>query len=394
MTQPLAFDILVIGGGPAGIVAALNAANGSASPTVCLVDRKKEPGFPVRCGEAIGLKGFSSCVDIDKSWIKCIINKARLVSPRGIGITLPGNFDNYIIDREKMERDLVAQAQGKGAEFVPDTTIVTVSRNSEGCYECRSSSGKTFKASCLILADGVESKLARGLGWKTCLQTSDVISCAFARMNHDNIEQDACTFFMGRSIAPGGYAWVFPRGEKTANVGLGVLGPFCRRGMPKELLLRFIQTRFPGAEVSPMHCGGVPMGTWLKPLVKDGVMIVGDAARQVNCTSGAGLAYSFFSGKAAGIAAREAFVKAPRGATFDDKLLKNYQRQWASYYGKQQKRSHALKKTMTGFTDSFLDDVARSLQKIEPGALTVSKVFIKAFARHPLQLLKIIKLFG
>jgi digeranylgeranylglycerophospholipid reductase len=394
MTGSIPFDILVVGAGPAGIVAALNAVGAGKPPTVCLVDRKKEPGLPVRCGEAVGLKGFSSWVSIDKRWIRSSIRTARLISPSGVSITLPGDYENYIVDRENMERDLVAQAMRRGVVFIPGTTILSVSRNPKGRYECRSDTGKTFESSCLIIADGVESKIARQLGWNTTLKPSDVISCAFARIRHDGIEPGVCAFYLGKSIAPGGYAWVFPRGERTANVGLGVLGPFCRPGMPKELLLQFVKTRFPDAAMYDAHCGGVPMGRWLKPLVKDGAMIVGDAARQVNCATGAGLAYSFFAGKAAGAAAREAFGGAGASGRCDFSTLRNYERQWASHFGKQQQRSHALKETIAGFTDSFLDDVAKSLRKLDPGALTPSKVFLKAFARHPLQLLKIIRLFG
>ena len=393
MTQCLKYDILVIGAGPAGTIAAINAATGAKPPTVCLIDRKKEPGFPVRCGEAIGLKGFASWVNIDKKWIKSTIVNARLVSPSGLVVTLPGDFQNYVIDREMMERDLVAEAIGRGVDFIPETTIVSVRRNGNGYYECRGSSGKTFEASCCILADGVESRVARSLGWNTTLAASDIISCAFARIEHDTIEQGACRFYLGQSIAPGGYAWEFPRGQHTANVGLGILGSLCRCGMPKELLFRFIEKNFPGSRISELHCGGVPMGSWLKPLVKDGVMVVGDAARQVNCTSGAGLAYSFFSGKTAGSVAAQAFASAAPGAPCDFSLLKKYEKQWASYYGKQQKRSYALKKTIVNFTDSFFDEIATSLQKIDPGSLNVTRVFVKAFSRHPLQLLKVLKLF-
>jgi digeranylgeranylglycerophospholipid reductase len=393
MTERLTFDILIIGAGPAGIVAALNASRFGGPPTVCLIDRKKIPGTPVRCGEAIGLKGFSSCIDLDKTWIKSTIAKAKLVSPSGIVITIPGNNESYIIDRTKMEFDLVKEAVGRGVVFIPDTTIVSVSRNADGRYECLSSSGKLFEAFCLICADGVESKTARSLGWKTSLAPADVISCAFARMENENVEQDACYFYVGQTIAPGGYAWVFPRGGKTANVGLGVLGSLCRCGMPKDLLLRFVEKRFPGARISEMHCGGVPMGRWQKPLVKQGVMIVGDAARQVNCTTGAGLAYSFFSGKAAGLAALEALTTATSGARCNFRVLKKYQKQWASHYGKQQQRSFALKETMVKFSDSFLDDIARSLQKIDSNVLNVTRVFIKAFSRHPILLLKVLKLF-
>ncbi len=387
------FDILVIGAGPAGIVSALHAAARNRSLAVCLVDRKKQPGYPVRCGEAFGLKGFPEIVHLRNDWIKSTIVKARIVSPSGIAITLSDDQGNYIIDRKKMESDLIADAVAGGVSFFPDTTIVSASRSPSGFYECISDTGKTFTAQCLIIADGVESKIARRLGWDTSLLPSDVISCAFAGIEHDAIEPAACVFYIGRSVAPGGYAWVFSTGDHRANVGCGVLGSMCKSGMPKNLLNKFIETNFPGARTSELHCGAVPMGRWLKPLVKNGVMLVGDAGRQVNCTTGAGLSYSFFAGKVAGSIASESFIKTDTGIKCDFGRLKKYEKQWASHYGKQQRRSFALKEIMVGFTDSFLNEIAASLSKADAHALNVSRVFLKAFSKHPLHLLKVLKLF-
>ncbi len=384
MPRSGAFDIAVIGGGPAGIVAALNAARNGR--TVCLLDRKKSPGSPVRCGEAIGLKGFSSSIDLKQEWVKSRITHMKLVSPSGIALTVPNNYEGYIVDREKMEKDLTQDAVAAGAEFMPDTSIVSVMPGASG-YECRAAGG-TIKAQCVILAEGVESRLARGLGWKTTLDLRDVHSCAFARVSHPEVEPGACVFYLGENRAPGGYVWVFHRGGETANVGLGVCGSRCKKGMPRELLERFIEEKFPGAKVSDMHCGGVPMARWIRPLVRGGVMLAGDAAHMMNCVSGAGIAYALYSGKIAGVTAAESFVN---GAFSSERLLR-YQHVWSKFYGKQQNRSYSIKEVMIDFPDSFLDAVARSATKGGSKSLSILSVFVKAFYMRPLILLKVIRL--
>ena len=389
MDTAASFDIIVIGGGPAGIVAAIHAAQGQRCLRVGLIDRKEKPGLPVRCGEAIGLKGFASSVHLDKAWIKSVVVKAKLVSPSGATVTLPGNQQSYIIDREKMERDLIDEALRRGVRFIPATAIVSAMMTGGGRYECTSASGNRYTAFCLIVADGVESRVARALGWNTALKPSDMIACAFARVEHRDIEPDTCLFFVGRSIAPGGYAWVFSRGGGQANVGLGVLGSMTGAGKPRRLLEDFIGKKYPGDTISLPHCGGVPMARWLKPLVKDGAMVVGDAARQVNCATGAGLAYSFFSGMTAGKAA----ATACNGNGCDHRRLRRYEKQWASYYGKQQRRSYSLKEVMVGFSDDFLDEIAASFSNAQPGAMNASRVFLRAFSRHPFLALKVLKLF-
>jgi digeranylgeranylglycerophospholipid reductase len=389
------FDIIIIGAGPAGISAALSAVQRKPMLGIGIIDRKKQPGFPVRCGEAIGLKGFSSYISLRKEWIKSSISATKLVSPSGIVVSIPvEQRENFIIDREKMESDLLSEAVDKGVAYISDTTIISAAKYGDRRYQCRGNSGEVFEASCCIVADGVESKAARFFGWDTFLAPSDVFSCAFARIDHDAIEPGACFFYLGRSVAPGGYVWVFPRGDHQANVGLGVLGSLCRAGMPQQLLSDFIGKKFPGAKMNEVHCGAVPMNRWLKPLVKDGVMIVGDAARQVDCATGAGLAFSFISGKMAGDVASQAFVESNEGRYCDFKRLKPYEKEWARYYGKQQRRSYGLKESMVSFPDSFLDEIAVSLSSISPEKMTVWRMFFKAFAKHPLQLFRVLKLFG
>lgn len=385
MAQSRRFDIAVVGGGPAGIVAALHAAR--AGRAVCLVDRKRLPGNPVRCGEAIGLKGFASSVELKPEWIKSRISYMKLVSPSGISVKVPNSYEGYIVDREKMEADLTAQAVLSGAEFFSDTSIVSITSEAGGWYECQARNLQ-IRARCVILAEGVESRLARSLGWKTALESSDIHSCAFARIAHDSVEPGACVFYLGENYAPGGYVWVFHRGGNTANVGLGVCGSRCTPGLPLKLLEKFIKEKFPGTPVSDLHCGGVPMGRWIRPLVRGGVMLAGDAAHMMNCVSGAGIAYALYSGKIAGSTAAASFSN---GECRHEKLSA-YQDQWASFYGKQQLRSYSIKEVMIGFPDSFLDDIARSTTKKATRNLSILSVFVKAFYKRPLLLLKVIRL--
>jgi len=129
---------------------------------------------------------------------------------------------------------------------------------------------------------------------------------------------------------------------------------------------------------------------WVNPLVRGGVMLVGDAARQVNAINGAGLAYSLYAGKLAGAAAAKAFLA--DGSLRRDALL-GYQRGWAKNFGKQQERSFALKEFVMSADDAFLDKIADSLAKEQAGKLSYLRVFMKTFASRPLLLLKAFKLF-
>ncbi len=381
------FDIAVAGAGPAGSMAAYSASR--RGKKVCLLERKITPGVPYRCGEGIGKKGLILSVKPKQEWLKNGISSASMISPAGIRVDIGNVETSYILDREVMDNDLVELAINAGTDFRKNFPVISIERNEKGNYLLKSPS-ETIQASCVIIADGVESRLARNLGWKTTLETQDIETCAFARVYSPEIENSRCLFYMGKDIAPGGYAWIFPRAQGEANVGLGISGTYSRAGKPYKLLLHFIKKHIPNARIEGLHCGGVPVTKWLRPLVKDGAMLVGDAARQVNCLNGAGIAYSLYAGKLAGKTAAEAIS----GGTVNYSHLKQYQKQWKKRFGKQQDHSYSLKQFIQCMDDPFLDKIALSLANENPKNINYLRVFTKTFAKHPLLLLKVIKLFG
>lgn len=389
MSQNKNFDVIVVGAGPAGAMAAQYAAKGGLR--VALLERKEKAGIPIRCGEGTGHEGISKSVDLEECWIQTTINTVRMISSSGykVDLNIIGKDKSYIINREIMDNDLVQRAVQAGAFYFPGTPVISIKSPGSKQYICFSPK-EEFHASCLILADGVESKCARDLGWNTALSMEDIESCAFCRVEHNSIVDDIIEFYIGSKIAPIGYVWVFPRGKGKANVGLGILGTKSKAGLANELLKNFIDKKFPNASVSDLHCGSVPVGKWLKPLVKNGVMIVGDAARQVNCLTGGGIGYALYAGKTAGETVAEAY----NNMEIKYSYLKRYQKRWASYCGKQQMRSYALKSLLIKQeNDEFYDNVARSLIHEDPDNLNYMRIFFRIFAKHPLMLLKIFFLF-
>ena len=386
MTQH--FDIAVIGAGPAGSTAARAAA--SAGRKVALFERNSRPGLPVRCGEGIGMRSLTAHSDARPEWIRRNISRSVMIAPDGTVVSVADIDKSVILDRARMDGDLARDAESAGAQLFVNTPVIDIYRNNDLTYILTTSTGD-ISARIAIIADGVESRLARKLGWNTRLSSNDVESCAFIRVFSPLIDQDACSFYVGSRIAPGGYAWIFPRGNGEANVGLGLSGVHCKTGSPKEFLYRFIDRELPGAKTGEFHCGGVPVARYVRPLVRDGAMLVGDAARQVNCLSGAGIAYSLFAGKSAGSIAAVAVT----AAGVDYPKLQEYEKQWKIRYGKQQERSFVLKEFVTQHTDdSFLNNIASKLNKKRNGKIRYLTVFLSTFSRHPLLMFKAFKLFG
>lgn len=381
------YDIAVIGAGPGGSMAAASAAKTGRS--VCLFERNSKPGTPVRCGEGIGIRSLYLHSDGRPEWIQRNVKKAAMISPDNTKVTIADIDKSTILDRTKMDGDLARDAVAAGAELFTDTAIVKVSRDSNRQYVCHFKDG-SVSAKIVIIADGVESRIARDLGWNTQLNRKDIESCAFTRVMSPDIDQDTCIFYVGSHVAPGGYAWIFPRGNGEANVGLGISGSYCRAGRPKKELLKFIENQLPGGKIGTIHCGGVPVKKYIRPLVKEGAMLVGDAARQVNCISGAGIAYALYAGTIAGKIAAEAIT----GDSVKYATLSAYERLWKKRYGRQQERSFSLKEFVSKHTDdSFLNRIAHALARKQPGKVKYVTVFLKTFSRHPILMFKAFKLF-
>ncbi|MCX7725646.1 MAG: NAD(P)/FAD-dependent oxidoreductase [Chitinispirillaceae bacterium] len=378
------FDIAVIGAGPAGSMAAKSAA--ISGKKVCIFERNSKPGYPVRCGEGIGFKSLSENVDVKERWIKNEIKRSVIVAPDGTKVCINEIDKSVILDREIMDYDLAMDAVKAGAELFVTSPVIEVFRK-EKRYICRTPE-KEIETKIVIIADGVESRIARYLGWNTTLALDDIECCAFTRVTSPLIENDTCLFFVGSNVAPGGYAWIFPRGKGEANVGLGILGMHSNKGKAVELLKKFIDRELPNGKYTTINCGGVPVVKYTKPLVKEGAMLVGDAARQVNCISGAGIGYALFAGKTAGCIA----AKSIDGESVNYKVLKEYEKLWEKKYGKQQRYSFALKEFVTYHTDDiFLNKIAASLTQKK--SLKVITIFLSTFSKHPLLMYKAYRMF-
>ena len=109
------YDVIVVGGGPAGSMAALKAAEGGAS--VCIMEKDRDIGYPVRCGEAIGELGLKQFVDIRPNWIAATITEFRLISPNGTKIdTEFSGQKGFILHRRIFDYDLCTMAADAGAD--------------------------------------------------------------------------------------------------------------------------------------------------------------------------------------------------------------------------------------------------------------------------------------
>jgi len=338
------YDLVVVGAGPAGSVAAREAARLGLS--VLLLEKRQEIGSPVRCAEGVPKGALASFVEPNPQWIAAEVNKAQfsVMAEDGEKALSAEGGEGYILERRLFDRALAEEAAKAGAQVLVKTAATALLVD-EGKIKGVVASGPLgsmeIEAQVVIGADGVESQVGAWAGLEVTLPPQDTMVCAQYLLAGIDIDPACTYYYLGRDLAPGGYAWVFPKGEGKANVGLGV-----RADLAVEpalaYLQRFVESRPFLARGSPVTLvlGNVPVALPPPQLVADGLILVGDAARQVDPLTGGGIINAMTAGQLAAQVAAEAIRTGDTSA----KALAAYQEEWARGRGRKMARNYRLRR--------------------------------------------------
>jgi digeranylgeranylglycerophospholipid reductase len=317
------YDIVIIGGGPGGAVAAKTCAEKGLN--VLLIEKRSKIGDPVRCGELIPgyiLNEF----DIGMKDCYNAVSNFECVSPEKQKVCF--NFLCYMLDRRVFDSYLVSRAEDAGADVwlrARASDLIPGEREGRSVFKGVkiSKCGKNIDvwSYIIVAADGVESQVGRMAGIDTLLKLQDIASAAAAVVKGVNTEEGVLKNYYLRDFAPG-YLWIFPKGENKANVSVGFLPT---KNIKPITLLKFYMKKMVelrDGEICYYTSGGVPMALGLEKLFFKNILFVGDAARLSDPMSGAGLSQAMVSGKLAA----ETAVKS---IEYDDiNILKKYEWQW------------------------------------------------------------------
>lgn len=387
------YDVVVVGAGPAGSTAAYAAAKNGAS--VLMLDRRRELGVPVQCGEALA-EDILNELDIkpDPQWAVGRTNTVKIVSPSGIEVRISERKVTgkvgYVLNRKVFDKFLAVRAAKAGADVTVGAYVdgLIIEDGRPKGVKARGINGKLEAAAeVIIAADGVGSRVARWAGLNTTLKLDDIESgIQFQMVGVDFESSSMMEFYLGSKIAPSGYAWVFPKGEDMANVGLGVLASRAER-RPIEYLRDFI-ARMPGlskGKVVEINGGGDPVSGPLKKTVKDSLLVVGDAARQVNPLTGGGIDSAMRAGNIAG----EVAAKAVKEGNTSEKRLNEYEKRWRESMGKRLERYLKGKEVLLSLSDDELDSLAKSLSGVRFDKISLTDMLKALMKAHPKLLWKL-----
>jgi digeranylgeranylglycerophospholipid reductase len=333
------FDVVVVGSGPAGATAARFAARGGAS--TLLVDQRPELGHPVQCGEFLPtpaeLSDLFACPEVIAEAFavppETVLQEVRelvCVSPLGRRFRSP--LAGYVVSRRAYDKRLALDAEGEGAELRYPRGVTGVHDN-----RVEFAGGERVEASVIIGADGPLSTVGRSVGFSPPREMFRMITATVPTGPSPDIE-----LFFGR-LAPGGYAWRFPRAH-DANVGLGVSRLPSGHGLD-GLLDEFVGREAWGA-VSERTRWWVPLGPPPESAVRGRAIFAGDAANLVMATNGGGIPTAVLSGRDAGVAA----ARHVREGT----PLSDYDLLWRAHLAEPLARGYRIKRFMDHFIGNDL----------------------------------------
>ena len=324
MTTSETFDVVIVGGGPAGATAATYLAGQGVS--VLLLDRA---GRIKPCGGAIPPRLIRD-FDIPNEILVAQATGARMHSPASKRVDMPieGGFVG-MVDRETFDEWLRERATAAGA-IRRAGTFETLDRDGAGTavIRYRDKAGgvsHAVRARSVIGADGALSLVGRQAG----VPGADRVKHVFAY--HEIVrspvvtDTEPCDIYYQGELSPDFYAWIFPHGE-TTSVGTGS----ARKGFSLKGAVKTLRARTGLADAETIRREGAPIP--LKPLRRwdngRDVLLAGDAAGAVAPASGEGIYYAMLAGRLVGEAVQQ-FL-----ATGDARALRTARRRFMKEHGR------------------------------------------------------------
>lgn len=322
------YDVIIIGAGPAGSVTATTVAK--AGYRTLVLEKNNRCRSP--CAGYV-----SSTINLeipDDTVIQSKITKMRTYFPdlSFYDFTLNG----FVVDRPLFDMALAMKAKEAGAEIKWESPLVGFV---SGAVKFQ---GGDANGQVIVGADGVFSRTATLMG----LKKQKIAICAQYHLKGIKPLSDTAEIFFNADYAPGGYAWIYPTGDDSAKVGVGVTGA----KSPRTCLETFIRRsgaadRLDGWVIEYIT-GTLPVGGLREKLCFGNVLLVGDSAGMADPITGAGINNAMLAGEIAGNTITEALEKD------DMTVLSQYEMKIKKLLGRSLSRSLGKRKRLEACRDN------------------------------------------
>lgn len=383
------YDVVVVGAGPGGSMTAKCLADEGVD--VLLVEKRPEIGTPVRCGEGTGYPGLKKHgIELKKEFVARTLSGYNIYAPDGTRVSVPySEPHSVILERRIFDKYLAIKAAKAGAEVRVRTSATGLIKEDGVIKGVRLKYfDETYDVECNVVvgADGIEGKVGRWAGINTRTRFVEMTpNVQFELVGVDLEYPDVMEFYFGSNVAPQGYAWIFPKGEDVANVGLGSKS---HDKTPLEYLKRFIESKewLRKGGVIEVNVGGVPVQGPIEKSVTDNMLLVGDSARQIDPLSGGGILNAIHCGIIAG----EVLKEAVEMNDFSESFLMKYEDRWMEDVGKGLMHSLKVKDGFVKMSDEDLNMIGKAMRGLKLGNIDI-KDMGQAILKMPPEILMFIQ---
>jgi digeranylgeranylglycerophospholipid reductase len=359
-------DIVVVGGGPCGSYAAYTAAKLGAEVLVC--EEHEKIGVPEHCAGHLNISSLELLgIRLPPAAIENEIRGAVFCSPSGKQFVLRCRAPvTYVVNRELFDKHLAELAIKAGVKYRFKSGVKSLILDSGVVKGVALKGEERVGANVVIDAEGCSSKLLKKTGLDG-LEGSMMVKGAQAEVDCvEDVEEDMVEVYLGNKVAPGFFAWIIPRQDGSAKVGLAT-----RVGNPRDYLRRFMEkhpvasqklkkSRTVYTSVHP-----IPLAGPIPKTYSDGFLAVGDAASQVKPTTGGGVIFGLTCAREAG----EVACEAVKMQDFSEDFLSRYPSRWKRLVGFDLAAMLRMRRMLDSLSDSRIDGMIDLCRKLGVGSV-------------------------
>jgi geranylgeranyl reductase family protein len=373
-------EVAIVGGGPAGLIAARELA--SKGVQVKVFEEHAGIGTPNHCAGILSVEGLKRIgIEPDTKFLRYEVTGGMAFAPDGTGIRINGDRTRaYIVDRAIFDRYLADEAVEAGAEIERDHRIRDFILKDGRVKGVRGDT--SIEASIVIDAEGASGTLARKLGLSR--PEDGVLAGINANVHGIQLEPDMVEIWFGEELANGLFAWAVPAGEDEVRCGLAT-----GEGIARERLKGFIKRRFGLTECGEITMWPVLTGGPVDKTYDDGILLVGDVAGHTKPTTGGGV---IFGGMCAMMAADTA-LQSLENEDYSEGFLKRYDTAWRETLGREFSSMLGMRRFLNSIPDPRMNRIFASVKSaglepilekfVEEGDMDLQSGILKKALTHP-----------